>query len=312
MNLSLDRYYEGTRLPGLFANNYWHLHDPRTVGDSFGKESWFENPVYGGADLPVVDRFIGSGWTPWRDTLLSGQLPAEPFVRDVWGEMPWTSWWGNPALGGYALRGLEAVRWLVIHHDLTGWVTHPLTATQEIQYCKDLAAYFINSLKYPGIAYHYVIFPSGRVYLVCPLDRTAWHCGVYDSATGAIIGLDENRVSIGIVFAENVKGEEPTSEALAAGKRLVNDLQRGLPLFQGNSPQGKVLAHGALPGAQTDCPGAARRAWVEREFGTGGTVPIPPALPGELEALKLEYAALQARVANAKVLIDRAKVSLGV
>jgi len=117
--------------------------------------------------------------------------------------------------------------------------------------------------KYPpygGHPYHYVVFPSGKVLMTAPLDRATFHCGVPESYTGAIRGLDENKIAVAVCVVGTYTDHLPTSEALVAVKKVITDLQRGMPNFKA------IFGHREVPGARTICPGDPLIEWIQEQF----------------------------------------------
>lgn len=262
LNVELVRHYHATGGMRELAIFFWHAHRPAPI--VFHEQSWFDNEVEGG-DLPVVQQFVEANWPPVGD-----QLFEEEDTVAIWPELPRTSEW-------YPLRDFAGVQWIVIHHDAypNHLAEQLVTLEQQVEYCHRIARMHLN--KYPpygGHPYHLVVFPNGRVLMTAPLDRATFHCGVLESNPGAIPGLDENKVAVAVCFVGTYTDNLPTPEALHAGKKVITDLQRGMPNFE------KVLGHREVPGAKTICPGDPLIEWVHEQFDTSD----PAARVTQLEA----------------------------
>lgn len=83
------------------------------------------------------------------------------------------------------------------------------------------------------IGYHFVIYPSGRIYQGRPVTAYGAHAVNANS-------------EIGIAFAGNMEVDKPTSKALDSYERLLEDLQ---------VPSRNVRGHYRVPGNATACPG---------------------------------------------------------
>ncbi len=176
--------------------------------------------------------------------------------RDEWGAQPPTS--------GYTPRP-QALRRAIVHHTVAGTVAPEPgrpgqgwwnmvtegTATKDV---RDALArwqeahknamdaertnmrriqHFHFSRGFIDIGYHFVIYPSGRIYAGRPVTAYGAH---------TINGNAE----IGISFAGNMEIEKPTPKALDSYERLIEKL--------GISPR-NVRGHYRVPGNATACPG---------------------------------------------------------
>lgn len=138
----------------------------------------------------------------------------------------------------YNTRKLDDIHYLTIHHTV-GWsFENSLEENAE-----RIANYHVNSRKWPGIAYHYLIAPNGEIANTNPIEKKSYHAGSWD-APG-----DENLASIGIALGGDFRVAPPSKPQIAAASALVAELRSRLD----NSIQ--VLPHKRMPGASTVCPG---------------------------------------------------------
>jgi len=248
-NVALLRYMQKRRRPAEFAQFMWHLH--RRDG-AFANEAFFENQIYNLQEMPIVQAMIDAKFPAIRDQIFAGEQPAPTDEILIWPELRHQEVW-------YPLRPLEQIEWIVIHHD--AGIPPSDSVDAERRYIQNLNEYFLVGRGWPGFGYYALIMPSGRVWITSPADRATYHVGVKDTAAGAIIGLDENGIALGIAFAGSYTHGLPTTEALRAAKKVISDWKAGLPSFRA------VLGHREIPGAATECPGRPIMEWIDREFG---------------------------------------------
>jgi hypothetical protein len=171
----------------------------------------------------------------------------------------------------YETRTLSAIDTVVIHH--VGAAERDYTADE-------IAGYHVRSLGWPGIGYHFLIHPDGRIELVGALETSRWHAGRW------------NDRSIGVCLAGTFDRLPPTSRALSRCRQL------GVALRQHLGGTLTVLGHRDLRDTgygPTDCPGRTWPEWkwkltltpgpspAPRERGVGPHPPTPSPLRGEGE-----------------------------
>ncbi len=155
-------------------------------------------------------------------------------MRDLRYLLPGTE---DPKL--YSLRSLSKIKYLVIHHS-------------GVDYDSDswgIADYHVRVLRWPGIAYHYVIRWNGDIE----------YCG--DIATLRYNVASRNQESLGICLPGDFTERHPTPEQIGATRNLIAVLRPVLDPDEDWSV--KVVGHGeiALPGYKTACPGATWPDW---------------------------------------------------
>ncbi len=132
----------------------------------------------------------------------------------------------------YAVRHLEAINLTVVHHTATRASLDPWEA----------AIYHVNTLEWPGIAYHYFIVPGGTIYQTNKLETVSYHAG------------NSNTKSIGVALAGNFWSGDGVGRPSLAQERSLRWLHNvHLPAVLGRSIP--LLGHKEVPGAQTACPG---------------------------------------------------------
>lgn len=129
------------------------------------------------------------------------------------------------------------MRYLVIHH----------SATAGDCSAQAVADWHVNHNGWPGIGYHYLVHPDGQI------DYAG------DIGTERYNVAGRNHECIGICLAGTFDKRWPTNEQLRAARGVVHAMR----LFV---PSAAVVGHRdiALPGYETECPGAL---WPQfREF----------------------------------------------
>ena len=178
--------------------------------------------------------------------------------------------------GEYDKRPLEGVNYHVIHHTGTG--TTPQT------YSNTIARYHVENNGWPGIGYHFLIYPHKVRYV-----------GSLDTERANVWG--RNAEVIGISLVGDFQTQAPADSTLDLCKRLCNVLDAYL------ARQLPRVGHRdvALPGHGTACPGESAygpNGWLQR---IQADAPAPPAPVDE------ELAAVRERIA----VLERQLVTLG-
>ena len=137
----------------------------------------------------------------------------------------------------YDTRDESAIDTIVIHH--VGAAERDYTA-------QELATYHVRSRGWPGIGYHFVIHPDGRIEQTNKLTSVSWHAGRW------------NTRSIGIVLAGTFTNSPPTAPCRSRCRQLIGALR----IHLGRSLA--YLAHRDLDNTgygPTECPGATWPSW---------------------------------------------------
>lgn len=134
-------------------------------------------------------------------------------------------WVNTPRNGTYTNRELAKIDQVTLHH----------TAGPPTQTAEQIANYHL-SRGWPGIGYHYLIYPSGEVQQVNRWETVSYHNGVTNSR------------AIGISLVGNYDANKPSRAALASLDKLAKGLKRRLPGLR------YLSGHKEL-GRPTACPG---------------------------------------------------------
>lgn len=137
--------------------------------------------------------------------------------------------------GRYPVVGTSVKDTIVIHHSMTSHKAKGSTP-------QAFANYHIDSNKWPGIAYPFVISPDGTINQCDDLDRRTYHAG------------NTNTRSIGICvigdFRKEGAKEKPTEAQMMSLYLLVKELQATLPKLK------IIKGHQECPGySWKNCPG---------------------------------------------------------
>jgi len=150
----------------------------------------------------------------------------------------------------YVWRGWSAIRQVVIHH--TAGANRDFTA-------REVAEYHVVDRGWPGIGYHFLVHPDGRIEYVGNLRTVRYHCGRHNAA------------SIGICLAGDFTTAYPAGGQLMRARMLVNGLWREvgreMPVF-GHC---ELVNTGYGP---TECPGRTWPRWRERVIPALWTAPV--------------------------------------
>jgi len=136
-------------------------------------------------------------------------------VSDITGELPWA--------GTYGSRNLEEIRNIVIHHS---------ASTGQTPY--DYARFHISK-GWPGIGYHFVIDPSGKIWQTNALQTASYHV------------KNNNTPSVGICLSGDLNKDPMTAQQKKALKGLIRRLKKSLP--------GPLSVGAHRDFVNTDCPG---------------------------------------------------------
>lgn len=175
----------------------------------------------------------------------------------------------------YESRPLEQITHLVIHHTGVAAEVGP----------EVIAGYHVTDLNWPGIGYHFVVYPDGRIVQTNALTTVAYHARQF------------NAMGVGIALLGDFESAPPAQDQLDATAALCVWLRRGLRL-----PVDAIQGHREL--VNVTCPGdqwLLGAAWkydliyrVQREMGEALGVPGAerPAVStdgaGDLDGLPVE------------------------
>lgn len=153
---------------------------------------------------------------------------ARPQISDVVDQLPRSTEPGNE----YARRGLDQIRYLVLHQ--TG--ANPSMTPQQLaqQHMSD------PQRQWPGIGFHYVVAADGTIYQTNQLETVCYHV------------IHHNAAAVGVALAGELSSSQPSEAQVASAAVLLAWLVQELKL-----PAGSIVGHCELPDQDTDCPGAA-------------------------------------------------------
>ena len=126
--------------------------------------------------------------------------------------------------GSYRTRTASQIEGIAIHHTATSQNATP-QAINKIHLDRG----------WPGIGYHYLIYPGGKIFQVNNNLSISNHV------------QNNNTKLIGIAFIGNYTQDQPTQKMYASGKDLIRKLRRKYPGIR------YVKKHGDFK--QTQCPG---------------------------------------------------------
>lgn len=146
---------------------------------------------------------------------------------------------------GYRWRELAEVEQVILHH--TAGANRDFSAAE-------IADYHVRVQGWPGIGYHFLVHPDGRIDYVGDIATTRYHVG------------DLNAGSIGICLAGDFSRERPTTTALARTRQLI---QKGLwPVLGRRVPvRGHVEVWRQANRGPTSCPGDTFWQWRREVIG---------------------------------------------
>jgi hypothetical protein len=169
----------------------------------------------------------------WRLELALPRHPRRRFVtRSQWG--------AAPPRRPYGIRG--PLRRVVLHHT-SRRSGHLADRAAESEYMSFIQGGHLGR-GLIDVAYHFVIMPSGDVYVGRPLSALGAHAQNHNSG------------AVGICLAGNFDEEEATSEAMRSLERLLRRLTGA------RRDAVPVVGHGEL--GSTTCPGASLTRFLER------------------------------------------------
>lgn len=163
------------------------------------------------------------------------------YVTDRRRELPGRE--GSP----YRERALDGIERVIIHH--TAGSNRDFTAAE-------IADYHVLVQGWPGIGYHFLVHPDGRLDYVGDIRTARYHVG------------DLNASTIGVCLAGDFSREWPTRVALARARQLI---VAGIWVVLGRrvAVRGHVEVWEEAGRGPTACPGATFWQWRELVAGAG-------------------------------------------
>lgn len=142
---------------------------------------------------PIVFAGVGAGifaylFLGFRPIDIVGVLPKNPF-------------------NSYPSRPLSQIQTIVVHHAAVDYNLPGATP-------EGYARFHIDAYNWPGIGYHIVIQPDGKVYLTNYLSTVSNHTGTL------------NPTSVGICLSGNFDVQQPTAAQMAGLRKAIAWVQR--------------------------------------------------------------------------------------
>lgn len=148
-----------------------------------------------------------------------------------------------PTTGTYSSRPLSDIQGITVHYT-AGYALNTVEEVARFQLTRDAAP----GLKFPAIAYTFMVTYDGQVSLCHDLDTKCWHSGA------VISGVSRNTSHVGICWT----GIDVPTPAQIQGIKQARDYVRQ----QLNNPSLPVEGHREAPYA-TACPGARYKEWID-------------------------------------------------
>jgi hypothetical protein len=171
-----------------------------------------------------------------------------------------------PATGEYRSRELSQIKRIIIHH--TAGAERDYTAHEIAQIQLTLWANVDKTIKFPALAYHFLVHWDGSIDYTQDVARLTWHAG------------PANADSIAICLAGDWSRRVPPDAMLNGVRDLVANLQMAMGVWYPVEGHSDVM--------QTSCPGATWAQWRERVT-VRPPQPTPEPEPVPVVQLKLNH-----------------------
>ena len=169
-------------------------------------------------------------------------------VQDIVSDLPLTN-------GGYPRRSLNTIRTIYVHHSVTPSPGVNAVESVERGIIESIHRYH-QQIGWPGIGYHFCVFPSGRIYKVGLTDEVRYHTGGEDDASTPLVVSYHNETGIGICLIGDFTSEAPGEEQLGATQWLVQQIRYLIPWSIDVRGHRDVMA--------TACPGDTWEEWRQQ------------------------------------------------
>ena len=165
------------------------------------------------------------------------------------------------APGGFEVRDAGQVEHLTIHHDAAHFRGRSRTISVELRRLELVFRFHRINNGWPGISYHFYVFPSGRIYYTGDWATIRYQAAGEDNPNTPLVISAHNEHGIGICLAGNFQALPPTAKQLQATARLVANLR-----FLFSNADLPVLGHrdeADAPQYATACPGNTWEQWKD-------------------------------------------------
>lgn len=140
-------------------------------------------------------------------------------IKDITNKLPKNGSWGY--------RPMIGITDITLHHTASGPEWRP----------ERLANLHIKDRKWPGIAYHFLIYEDGQIYQTNKIESRTYHNGY------------NNTKAIGISMVGNYETSYPTKKQIDSVEYLCKKLKKDIKSIT------RLIGHKEYPGASTACPG---------------------------------------------------------
>lgn len=132
-----------------------------------------------------------------------------------------------PQNGAWKYRNTGEITDITLHHSASP-ASWPAGRIADIH---------IKERKWPGIAYHFLVYESGKVYQTNRVDSWTYHNGY------------NNKKAIGVCMVGNYETSSPTKKQMESFIALCEGLKKEYPSIT------RLVGHKEYRGASTACPG---------------------------------------------------------
>ncbi|MDO8452277.1 MAG: peptidoglycan recognition family protein [bacterium] len=140
------------------------------------------------------------------------------------------------------------IRWLNGLQLLTLYVPVFSNPGKDEEYKQPIwSSHFDENGKMLFIAYHYLVYPDGRVENPLEDREIGWHAGDWGY----------NKRSIGLAFVDDLTSNEPTAAALNSARNIIAK-------YTSKNPEIEVIGHKQIEDGHTECPGVKFDEWKDK------------------------------------------------
>ena len=235
------------------SKNYKYI-DPEKYKVLSSKPDWYLDPT----TKPAIDNYLQADEKKMGEEFVKEKHEFFQFIGDSIAN-------GSLKLaesGENRDEEREEVDSIVIHHTQTSpdrdirWLNGlqlltlylPIYSnTRNEEYGKPIwSNHFDQDGKMLFIAYHYLVYPDGRVENPLEDKEIGWHAGDWEY----------NKKGVGIAFVDDLTNKEPTEAALQSTRNIIAK-------YKEKNPNIEVIGHKEIDPGHTACPGEKFEEWKE-------------------------------------------------